>query len=70
MFLLPLFRYKLDIKVVDETNLATFIVFGAEAEKIVGEAASTLLERILLKVLSNSDFTYMQEMDNRHLSML
>lgn len=39
------------MKVVDSTNLSTFIVFGAEAEKIVNVAASVLIERILQRVL-------------------
>lgn len=70
MFLLPLFRYKLDIKVVDETNMATFIILGAKAEKMVNEAASTLVERILLRVSANSYWTCMQQIDDRHVSMV
>lgn len=36
---------------MDNTNLSTFIVFGVEAEIIVNEDASTLVQRIEQRVV-------------------
>lgn len=44
-------RYKLELNVEDNTNLPTFIVFGAEAEKLVEDNAPSLVQKIEQRVL-------------------
>lgn len=47
---MPIYRYKLEINVKDNTSFSTFIVFGVEAEKIMNPAASVLVDRISNRV--------------------
>lgn len=48
---MSLYRYKLELNVVDNTNLNTFIMFGAEAENLVEGNAPTLIQKIKQRVL-------------------
>lgn len=51
MFMILIRRYKLELNVVDNTNLSKFIVFGVEAEKIVDASASTVVAAVENRVL-------------------
>lgn len=44
--------YKLELNVVDNTNQSTFIVFSAEAEKMVDKDAPTLVQQIEQRVIT------------------
>lgn len=48
---MALYKYKLELNVVDNTNLNTFIMFGWEAENLVEANAPTLVQKIEQRVL-------------------
>lgn len=52
MLTISSYMYKLELNVVDNTNQSTFIVFSAEAEKMVDKDAPTLVQQIEQRVIT------------------
>ena len=54
---MPSFRYRIELKVEDETGLATFILFDFTAEKLLHISSKELINKCLRENLKSTNGT-------------